>query len=90
MNNNSEQIGRYLQNEMNAEERAAFEKQLAYDKDLQQELFVQRQIIKAVETAGLKNAFVKAVRRENDHSEIDSIWNCDSYSCCGSFCFLCS
>ena len=38
MKNNTEQIGRYLQNEMNAEERAAFEKQLANDKDLQQEL----------------------------------------------------
>ena len=61
MNNNSEQIGRYLQNEMNADEKIAFEKQLATNKDLQQELFIQKQIIKAVETAGLKNAFGKAV-----------------------------
>jgi hypothetical protein len=63
MNNNSEQIGRYLQKEMNAEERAAFEKQLTDDKDLQQELSIQKQIVKAVETAGLKNTFGKAIRR---------------------------
>jgi len=63
MNNNSEQIGRYLQNEMNAGERAAFEKQLTIDKDLQQELFIQKQIVNAVKTAGLKNTFRKTIHR---------------------------
>jgi len=63
MNNNSEQIGRYLQNEMNVEEKAAFEKQLTNDKDLQQELFVQIQIVKAVKAAGLKNTFRKTIHR---------------------------
>ena len=64
MNNNSEQIGRYLQNEMNAGERIAFERQLADDKDLQQELFIQKQIINAVKTAGLKNTFRKTIHRK--------------------------
>ena len=62
MKNNTEKIGRYLQNEMGAEERNAFEKQLAGDEDLQEELAIQRQILAAVEKAGLKNSFSKAVR----------------------------
>ena len=62
MKNNTEKIGRYLQNEMSAEERNAFEKQLAGDKDLQQELEIQKQILAAVEKAGLKTSFGKAVR----------------------------
>ena len=64
MNNNSEQIGRYLQNEMTAEEKTAFEKQLAADKELKQELFIQERIIDAAKTIGLKNAFGKAVKRK--------------------------
>ena len=63
MNNNSEQIGRYLQNEMNAEEKAAFEKQLTNDKELEQQLIIQKEIIKAVKNAGLKNTFRKAIHR---------------------------
>ena len=62
MKNNTEKIGRYLQNEMSAEERTAFEKQLAGDRDLQQELVIQKQILAAVEKAGLKNSFGKAIR----------------------------
>ena len=62
MNNNTEKIGRYLQNEMSAEERIAFEKQLAADKGLKQELQIQEQITNAVKTAGLKNEFGKAIR----------------------------
>jgi hypothetical protein len=64
MNNNTENISRYIQNEMSAEERKAFEKQLAADKDLQQELSIQQQIIRAAETAGLKNEFTKAIRKK--------------------------
>ena len=62
--NNSEQISRYLQNEMSAEERTAFEKQLATDKSLQQELAIQKQIIAAVERGGLKATFGKTIRRK--------------------------
>ena len=62
--NNTEQIGRYLQNEMSAEEKKAFEKHLSSDKNLQQELAIQKQIIAAVEKAGLKNTFAKAIRRK--------------------------
>jgi hypothetical protein len=90
MNNNSEQIGRYLQNEMNAEEKAAFEKQLTNDKDLQQELFIQKQIVKAVKTAGLKNTFRKNYSQKIDQSTTDPIRNWGNYSCCCCFCFLCN
>src|SRR5258705_2415259 len=64
MNNNTEQISRYLQNEMSGEERTVFEKQLSADKNLQEEFFIQKQIIKAAETAGLKNEFSKAIRKK--------------------------
>jgi hypothetical protein len=64
MNNNSENISRYIQNEMSVGERAAFEKQLAADKDLQQEFSIQQQIIKAASTAGLKNEFTKAIKKK--------------------------
>jgi hypothetical protein len=63
MNNNSILIDRYLQNEMSADEKTAFEKQLAVDKNLQEELTIQQQIIKAAETAGLKNEFAMAIRK---------------------------
>ena len=62
MKNNTEIIGKYLQNEMTADERNAFEKQMAGDKELQQQLAVQKQILVAIETAGLKNSFAKAIR----------------------------
>ncbi|MGG9962802.1 anti-sigma factor family protein [Ferruginibacter sp. SUN106] len=64
MNNNSILIDRYLQNEMSAEERLAFEDQLATDKVLQQEMHLQQQIIKAATTAGLKAEFTKAIRKK--------------------------
>ena len=62
MNNNTEKIGRYLQNEMSDEEKSAFERQLAYDKELQEELAIQKQLVAAVKSVGLKNAFGKAIR----------------------------
>ncbi|GAB2812011.1 anti-sigma factor family protein [Ferruginibacter profundus] len=64
MNNNSILIDRYLQNEMSAEERTAFENQLAADKALQQEVYLQQQIIKAATTAGLKGEFAKAIHKK--------------------------
>jgi hypothetical protein len=63
MNNNSILIDRYLQNEMGADEKAVFENQLAADKNLLEELAMQQQIIKAAETAGLKNEFAKAIKK---------------------------
>lgn len=64
MNNNSIAINNYLQNQMSPNERAAFEEQLAADKELQYELQVQRQIIKAAEYAGLKLEFARAIRQK--------------------------
>ncbi len=64
MNNNSIQIDRYLQNEMDASEKAAFESRLAVDKELQQELALQQQIINAATNAGIKQEFHKVIRRK--------------------------
>ena len=64
MNNNTIQINNYLQNEMSAAERSAFEAQLASDKELQYELEVQRNIINAAFNAGLKGEFAKAIRHK--------------------------
>jgi hypothetical protein len=63
MNNNSELIDRYLQNEMNADERITFENQLAADKNLQEEFAIQQKIINAATTAGLRMEFRKAVKK---------------------------
>jgi len=60
--NNTIQIDRYLQGEMSAGERAAFEKQLSIDKELREELHVQEQLIKAAMNAGLKHEFARAVK----------------------------
>ncbi len=63
MDSNSILIDRYLQNEMSAEEKNLFEEKLATDKNLLQELNIQKQIIMAVENAGLKNEFAKAIKK---------------------------
>ena len=73
MKNNTEKIGRYLQNEMSAEERTAFEKQLAGDRDLQQELVIQKQILAAVEKAGLKNHNMEFVVIEKEKESIEKV-----------------
>lgn len=64
MNNNTEYIARYLQNDISQEEKIAFEKQLAVDKELQKEFFIQQQIMKAATTAGLKGEFSKAFSKK--------------------------
>ena len=64
MNNNSILIDRYLQNEMSAAERTAFENQLITDNELQEELQLQQLITKAATTAGVKNEFAKAIRKK--------------------------
>ena len=87
MKNNTEKIGRYLQNEMSAEERTAFEKQLAGDRDLQQELVIQKQILAAVEKAGLKKFIWQSDPYKIHQPDVDSLGNC-SDCWCGS-CLLC-
>ncbi|WP_462252484.1 hypothetical protein [Ferruginibacter sp.] len=63
MDNNSILIDRYLQNEMSADEKITFEEKLVADKNLQEEFNIQKQVIKAAENAGLKNEFVKAIKK---------------------------
>ena len=64
MDNNTELINRYLQNEMSAAEKIEFESRLATDKDLMKEFTVQQQIIRAVINTGIKNEFAKAIKRK--------------------------
>jgi hypothetical protein len=64
MNNNSIQINNYLQGQMSADEKKAFEEQLAIDKELQHEVAVQRRIIAVAVNAGLKAEFAKAIRKK--------------------------
>ena len=63
MNNNSVIINSYLQNEMSAAEKKAFEIQLANDKELQHELYIQRQVTVAAFNAGLKTEFADAMKK---------------------------
>lgn len=64
MDNNTIQINSYLQNEMNADEKSAFEKRLAEDIELQREFKIQQQIISAAINAGMKAEFAKAIRQK--------------------------
>ncbi|MGC4103532.1 hypothetical protein [Ferruginibacter sp.] len=64
MNNNTILIERYLQNEMTAVERTAFEQQLATDKNLQEEMRIQQQLHQAAMNAGIKTEFGKAISRK--------------------------
>lgn len=64
MQNNSEQISRYLQEEMDAAERTSFEMQLKTDSQLQEELRVQEAVIKGIENAGIKETFSKAINKK--------------------------
>ena len=64
MNDNSRLIDSFLQNEMSAAEKLAFENQLLTDRTLLEEFNIQKLIIKASETAGLKNEFAKQIRKK--------------------------
>jgi hypothetical protein len=64
MANNTIAIDRYLQNEMTEAERLSFESELAGNKALQQELYIQQQLSKAAATAGLKSEFSKAMKQQ--------------------------
>jgi hypothetical protein len=61
--NNTILIDKYLQNEMDAAEKRAFEAQLAIDPELQNEVKIQRQLIEAVVSSGVKLEFAKTMRR---------------------------
>ena len=64
MDNNSIIIDQYLQNEMTAAERSAFETRLSIDIELRKELRIQQQIVNAAGNAGLKMEFGKAIRKK--------------------------
>lgn len=64
MNDNSRLIDSFLQNEMSVAEKLAFENQLLTDRTLLEEFNIQKLIIKASETAGLKNEFAKQIRKK--------------------------
>lgn len=63
MNNITVEINNYLQNEMPAEEKKVFEEKLALDPALQQEVFMQQQIIRAVKEAAVRSEFSGRIRR---------------------------
>lgn len=63
MTNNSVDINRYLQNEMNAGEKKSFEGRLLADPELQQEFQIQNKLIQAVINAGIKENFSKAIHK---------------------------
>ncbi|MEO6670759.1 MAG: hypothetical protein ABIN36_14855 [Ferruginibacter sp.] len=61
MNNHTERINQYLQNELSPAARTAFEAELEKDEALRNELSIQRQLIEAVMHAGVKAEFAKAL-----------------------------
>jgi hypothetical protein len=63
MKMNSQQIDQYLENELSPAERTAFEKQLASDIALREELNLQKRVIEAAKNAGLKMEFGKAIQK---------------------------
>ncbi|MBC7947948.1 MAG: hypothetical protein H7Y42_08725 [Chitinophagaceae bacterium] len=63
MENRSQLIERYLLKEMDAAEKAAFEKDLSTDSSLRQELQAQKEVVLAAERAGLKAEFGSAIRK---------------------------
>jgi len=64
MNNNTIKIDSYLQGEMSPADKAAFEEQLSFDKDLREELAIHQHIINAATSAGLKASFAAAIHKK--------------------------
>ena len=62
MDSNSIRIDRYLLHKMSTEEKLAFENELKMSTALQQEFFIQKQIIEAAKNEGIKNEFAKAIK----------------------------
>lgn len=63
MENNTERIDQYLLDQMNAEDKAEFEKELASNPELQKELNLQKDILKGIEVSGIKSEFSKAFKQ---------------------------
>ena len=64
MNNNTQIIDQYLQNEMSEAEKQAFEQRLSIDTQLKEELEIQKQIIEAARNAGIKTSFSRALKQK--------------------------
>ncbi len=62
MQNNSVEIDRYLLNEMSEENKAAFEKRLADEPSIREELRIQQSIIDSAIDAGIKMEFTSAMK----------------------------
>ena len=58
-----ELIEKYLRNELSNEEKLAFEHRMETDKDFFKEVELQKDIVKAIERLGVKNAINKAYRK---------------------------
>ncbi len=65
MNNNTDLINKYLQNELTKEERKAFEERLLSETELKEELQIQQQIIDAAIHQGIKLDFQKAMKQHS-------------------------
>lgn len=63
MNNNTIRIQNYLDNEMNAEEKTAFENELQFSEALRNEFHAQQKVLMAIKDAGIKTEFAKAIRQ---------------------------
>ena len=58
-----ELIEKYLRNELSKEEKLAFEQRMETDKDFFKEVELQKDLVKAIERLGVKNAINKAYRK---------------------------
>jgi len=63
MNKYTDLIDKYLSGEMNAAEKLAFEKQLESTTELKTELEIQKQILKGIETAGVKSEIYQGFKK---------------------------
>lgn len=64
MENNQQLIDRYLQQEMSAGEKEAFEARLAADPELAGEFSVQQKLVQAITREGIRQEFAKAIRKQ--------------------------
>ncbi|MEI2748936.1 MAG: hypothetical protein V9E88_09290 [Ferruginibacter sp.] len=65
MNNNTDLINKYLQNELTEDERKGFEERLLSDTALKEEFLIQQQIIDAAIHQGIKLDFQKAMKQHS-------------------------
>lgn len=74
MNNNTVLIHKYLQNELSADERKAFEERLLSDPELKEELSIQQLIISAAVHEGIKMEFQHALKKQTITKRIQ-VWS---------------